>query len=343
MDYGGIERGVYDFSKGASEKGHQIVIVSGYGRFIPELIKSKNIRWYNLTLEKSIPNFFKGRRQLLKIIKKESPDVIHAQSRFPSWIVYSLKSKLKGTPFVTSIHNLYPFYLYSQSTGKGDLVIVVSKFLKKYAMEELKVDEKKIRVVYNGVSDRFGEIKKEKKGKISIGMIGRFTEWKGWFYFLEAVRSLYDRNNYDFETVLIGSGSKGYERKIEKWIKNNSLSEKIKILKLDSIEGLKLIDILVVPSIEPEGFGRTVVEGQFAKVPVIASDIGAIPELIEDNKTGFLVPPKDANAIAEKIEYLIKNPSVVSTITDKAYNFVRENFSVEKMIEETLAVYKELI
>ncbi|HOV21586.1 MAG TPA: glycosyltransferase family 4 protein [bacterium] len=344
MDFGGIERGVYDFSIKASELGHEIIIVSGYGRFIPQLIKNKNIRWYNLPLEKkNILNFFKGRKKLLKIIKKEIPDIIHVQSRFPSWIICSLKSKLENIPVVTSIHSIYPFYLYSQSTGKGDLVIVVSKFLEEYAIKKLKVNINKIRLVYNGISDEFSRIEKTKKEKIVIGMIGRFTKSKGWFYFLEAVKDLYYENKYDFETILIGSGSKSYEKKIKKWIEKNNLSKKIKILKCNSIDGLKLIDLLVIPSIKAEGFGRTVVEGQFAKVPVIASNIGAIPELIEDSKTGFLVSPKDSISIAEKIKYLMNNPEVIEKITDNAYKFVKENFSVDKMVEKTLNVYKELL
>jgi len=99
----------------------------------------------------------------------------------------------------------------------------------------------------------------------------------------------------------------------------------------------------VVPSTEPEGFGRTIVEAQMAKTPVIATDIGAVPELVEDGKTGLLVKPNDSDGIATCIESLIKDRELYKRISEEAKGLAVERFSLEKMVKGTLSVYKELL
>jgi len=343
MDFGGIERGVYDFSKRAVKLGHKIVIISGYGRFIPSLIEN-GIKWYNLPMDKkNLYVFLKSYYGLKKIVKKEKPDIIHVQSRFPSWIVYYARRNFPNVAVVTSIHNFYPLRWYSQSVGKGDIVIVVSKALKKYAMKYLKIPERKIRLVYNGVAEDFLNIKKEKKDSSPvIGMISRFTKGKGHFIFLKTVKNLYE-NGTEIKSVIVGSGSKKYEMKLKNWIDENGLNKIVKIIKVDSKEALKFIDILVVPSIKSEGFGRTVVEAQMAETPVIATNIGAVPELIKDGETGFLVNPDNSSQIVEKVKFIMKSPEKVKNIVEKAKKYAIENFSVDKMVEETLKVYEELV
>ena len=143
--------------------------------------------------------------------------------------------------------------------------------------------------------------------------------------------------------MIVGSGSNRYKKKLERWIIKNGLKDIISIYRMDAKEALKNIDILVVPSTEPEGFGRTIVEAQMAKTPVIATDIGAVPELVEDGKTGLLVKPNDADGIATCIENLIKDRELYKRISEEAKGLAVERFSLEKMVKGTLSVYKELL
>jgi len=341
MDFGGIERGVRDFSLKAAEMGHNVVIASGNGRFIGTL-KAKGIKFYDVPMEKkSISTFFKSFHRLSEIIVEENPDILHVQSRFPCWIMYHVMKNFPNRPWVTSIHSFNRFRFYSMSEGKGDLVIVVSKALKKHAIEYLKVSEEKIRVVYNGISTEFCGLKKKHKNVICIGMIARFSLYKGHYYFLQAMKLLKD--NTSINALIVGSGSASYRKKLEKWISNNRLTERIKIANIDGKEALKNIDILVVPSFEPEGFGRTVVEAQMSMTPVIGTNIGAIPELIEDGKTGFLVEPRNPHQIVEKIKYIIQHPTTTKEIVQTAYKNALDNFTVEMMVQKTLQVYQEIL
>ena len=345
MKFGGIEKHVEYLAQMLVKRGHQVVV------YTRPYYTSRQLSNYQGVKLVSLPswnrkNFDAASHVLiatLHAIFREKPDIIHVQSRFPSWIVYYARRNFPNVAVVTSIHNFYPLRWYSQSVGKGDIVIVVSKALKKYAMKYLKIPERKISLVYNGVTEDFLNIKKEKKNSSPvIGMISRFTKGKGHFIFLKAVKNLYE-NGTEIKGIIVGSGSKKYEMKLKNWIDENGLNKIVKIIKVDSKEALKFIDILVVPSIKPEGFGRTIVEAQMAKVPVVATNIGAVPELIKDGETGFLVNPDKPSQIVEKVKFIIKSPEKVKDIVEKAKKYAIENFSVDKMVDETLKVYEELV
>lgn len=342
MDFGGIERGVYDFSLRAAELGHTVAVAGGNGSFIP-LLKEKGIKWHNVPMDKkNLPVFLKSYSRLKKIINTENPDVIHAESRFPCWIVYFVMKSFPSIPWVTSIHNFHTARWYSKSVGKGNMVITVSETLKKYAVGYLGIPERKIRVVYNGIDDSFLNVKKTASADFTAGMIARFTAWKGHFFFLEAVKKI-RKDGFSVKALIVGSGSMAYRAKLEKWVSKNRMDEAVKIVRMYARQALENIDVLVVPSLEPEGFGRTVAEAQMSKTPVIGTNTGAIPELIEDGKTGFLVEPGNTEQLADKIKFIVQNPGIVSTIISDACENAVKNFTVSNMTEKTLAVYRELV
>jgi len=254
--------------------------------------------------------------------------------------------KFHEIPYITSIHSFSPFPLYSQSEGKGDIVIVVSEMLKSYAIEKLKVPENKIRVVYNGidVDEFFCERKFENKINWKIGIVGRFSILKGHFYFIEAIENLVKEEIKNVKGLIYGSGSFRFKRKIEDLIKKKNLVDYIEIVEgKNSKEIMKEIDILVVPSIKPEGFGRVIVEGMVSGIPVIATNIGATCEIIKDNITGFLVEPQNSYEISEKIKKIISDIELYKKISLNAQKYAIEKFSLEKMVEGILNVYEEIL
>ncbi|MCL5674181.1 MAG: glycosyltransferase family 4 protein [Candidatus Omnitrophica bacterium] len=343
MDFAGIERGVYDFSLEADRMGHHVIVVSGYGRFIP-LLKQKGIDWHDLSMDnKNIKIFAHAKKELRKIIDKEKPDIIHSESRFPCWIMSSVIKQFPGIGWVTSIHSFCHLRFWTKSLGFGQRIIVVSNAIKEYAIKYLKVPEEKLRLVYNGVSKNdFFDIKKEINETPVIGMIARFSKTKGHFYYMKAMKKLLEEGE-KVKGILVGTGSEKYKKRIHACIVRNKMENSIEILSMDSRQALKKMDVLSVPSFEPEGFGRVVVEAQMAGVPVVASNIGAIPELIENKRTGFLVEPRDSLQMVEAIKYILLHPRETGKITENAQKISLEKFTVEKMTEETLKVYQELI
>jgi glycosyltransferase involved in cell wall biosynthesis len=78
-------------------------------------------------------------------------------------------------------------------------------------------------------------------------------------------------------------------------------------------------------------------------IPVVATDVGGNKELVEDGVTGLLVPPGNAEALAESIKRMLKTPGLAKTCSSAAQKRVRENYSIEAMVENTLSLYRELV
>jgi len=103
-------------------------------------------------------------------------------------------------------------------------------------------------------------------------------------------------------------------------------------------------DIVLSASIEPEAFGRTIIEAQSMEKLVIATNIGGACETIENNITGFHVPPSDVNALALKIEYCLSllGSDEARNITKNARKTISEKFSLDMMLKNTLSIYDQV-
>ena len=99
---------------------------------------------------------------------------------------------------------------------------------------------------------------------------------------------------------------------------------------------------MVLPSLK-ESIPAVIVEAMAMKRPVVASNVGGVPEAVVDGETGFLVPPKDPQAIAEKVIFLLKNPQIAKEMGEKGYQKVKENFTQERLARNYEKLYEELI
>jgi glycosyltransferase involved in cell wall biosynthesis len=88
---------------------------------------------------------------------------------------------------------------------------------------------------------------------------------------------------------------------------------------------------------------NSVLEAMASGLPVIATNVGGTPEVVIDNKTGFLIPPKDPGAIAEKIMYIIEHPNFAQQIGQNARAYVEEKFSVKSMVKKTDELFETII
>jgi glycosyltransferase involved in cell wall biosynthesis len=102
------------------------------------------------------------------------------------------------------------------------------------------------------------------------------------------------------------------------------------------------INCLVIPSLT-EGLPYVLLEAMAGKVPVIATAVGDIPALIQDRRSGFLVPPGDASSIAERMIEILDDPNGAREMAEYAYRNVVERFSAERMVRETERLYLEVM
>ncbi|WP_218460944.1 glycosyltransferase family 4 protein [Rickettsia sp. TH2014] len=361
---GGVERGTIEVAKYLKILGYTPIIISAGGTLVQELDKEDILHIEMNSSSKNPFVFLNNAKLIAEIIKKYNVDIVHTRSRAPAWSSY-LATKWTNAKFLTTFHGVYNIpnsfkKYYNSIMLKGEKVIAVSNFVKQHLLENYKIDEDKIVVIERGVNcDYFdpANLTPEKLKKCRdkydapsnvpiILMPSRMTSWKGHLVLVEALSKLKHR---DFYCLMVGDISRhpNFTNRVKELISTLKLQNKIQIFGNDSdiINLYGISDIIVSASIEPEAFGRTIIEGQAMEKLVIATNIGGAVETINNNITGFHVEPNNAEVLAEKIDYCfsILGTDTAKKIQEAARHTVINNFSLDLMLRKNLEVYKEIL
>lgn len=225
-------------------------------------------------------------------------------------------------------------------------VITVSHALKEELVRSWGISADKIHVVHNGIpfykepnADTacfaIGLRRRLNIGEdaILVGTAARLIPSKGIDYFLDAIPKVL-RHIKNIHFVVIGSGP--YEQELKKKAERLHVQGNITFLGYvnNVMDYINAVDIFVLPSLS-EGFGISVLEAMAAGKAVIASNVGGIPEIVNHDDNGYLVPPGDASELALAIAYLAANPQVRGDYGRRGCRDVRERFSVDKMVDRT--------
>ena len=206
-------------------------------------------------------------------------------------------------------------------------LVLIHNGLDVYKSEFMPKEEARL-MLYEKAAHQSGKIF---QGKTIIGAIANFYPPKGLKYLIEAAEHFKNRDDVVF--IVIGDGQ---ERKnLELRIKNYGLENKVLLLGQipDAYRFLPAFDIFVLPSVK-EGFPWVVIEAMAAKLPIIATEVGAVPEIIEDGKNGFMVEPARPEKIAEKIQDLLNDDRLRQEFGIQAHQTVLFKFSLDKMVGE---------
>jgi lipopolysaccharide heptosyltransferase II len=348
LNTGGVETGTVDLAKELSLAHHKAVVVSAGGKLVDDLIAA-GIRHYSLPVDRKSPlNMIKMSRRLAEIIKKEKIDIVHARSRVPAWIAYIACYKT-GCRLITTCHGYYSTHFFSRIMGMGRRVIVASQVIGRHMIDDFGVNAEKIRYIPRGVDLNFFKYNPSflrKRSNFTIAVIGRLTPIKGHIYFLKAIARIV-RTIPKVKVLIIGEpspGKQGYKSELKLLIRQLGLSNYVEFLgrRSDLPQLLTDIDVVVVPSIVKEAFGRVIIESQAVGVPVIASDIGGISEVIDNDETGFLVPARDVEALANKIIEVKQDKKKAIGVVKKARQKIEKIYNLDQMTAKTIEVYKEV-
>ncbi len=359
LNAGGVERTTLEIAEALSREGFIPHICSNGGRMEAEFTTFKT-RMHIVDIGSKNPLKMRAHtRRLIEIIKSENIDIVHARSRAPAWPAHAA-ARATGRPFLTTYHGIYNagFGLkrrYNAIMAQGDLIIANSNFTKDHIIAEHGTDPNKIRVIPRGVDMEIFDpekisqdnVKRQKQswdiqdtGQKILLLPARLTRWKGQLVALEALANL----PREWILIMMGDaqGRDAYVEEIKRRAKALGVTERIRLPghSKDVAVAMKTADIVLVPSIEAEAFGRTAAEAQAMGTPVIASAHGGPLETVLGGKTGILVPPSDADAIAKAVE-------VITDVGINALKFgpphIARNFSKKQLQSKTLTVYKELL
>jgi lipopolysaccharide heptosyltransferase II len=351
LNVGGVESGTVDLAKWLVREGHEAVVVSGGGRLVKQL-ENCGIKHYQVPVGKKSPfSAWPSIRALTDIIRKENVDIVHARSRVPALIAF-LAARASKKVFITTAHGYYKKHPLSGVMGLGKFVIVASNIMARHMMESFGVPFDRIRLVPRGVDlSRYpfdGDItKKTALGAATIGMIGRITPLKGHAYFLRAAASISRTMPY-LKVVIVGDAPRGKERykdELKLLTRRLGIANNVEFIDHsdDVSRVLKGLDALIMASVVPEGFGRVIIEAQAIGVPVVATKVGGVVDIITDGSNGVLVYPKDPDSLADGIRKVLRDRPLAQRLAAQARKIVEEKFTLEKMCRDTLAIYEEAL
>jgi len=314
-------------------------------------------------------NFFKyGRRatslQLLyltlQLLKAPTYDIIHCQ--FGVLAIYGIILRDIGAiqgKLITSFRGYdiswfvkrYGKNVYDQLFVKGDFFLSNCKFFKNRAIQ-LGCDPKKIVVHGSGIDCSrfpFKDRYLHPNRKIRIATTGRFVEKKGIEYGIRAIAKV-AKIHPNLEYYIIGDGY--LRKKFQRLIQSLDIADKVKLVGWKThpeiIEILDQSDIFIAPSVTAKDGNQdapvnTLKEAMIMGLPVIATIHGGIPELVKDGISGCLVPERNADAIAEKLTYLIEHPETWSSMGRAGRAYVESHYDINQLNDELVEIYRQVM
>lgn len=348
---GGLENYAYNIALGLKNKYKWEVVIVTSNHENPKEYKEENIKGmkiYRLPRLLKISNtpinpmwYF----QIKKIIKKEQPSIINGHAPVPFIAdVAARAAKSMKIPFILTYHagsmkkdnllydimiNLYEKMILGKTKRLSKNIICSSDFVKEQFIKNKSSITVNPGVKVNNNSYKHG------KNIIYVGKIDKSSHWKGIKYLIESLSLIKDKIK-GIEIRFVGDGDciEHYKRLSNKLNLKISFSGEKTGKSLD--EEYFNSSILVLPSVsEAESFGMVLIEAMAHKKPVIGSNIGGIPYVIDHNKNGLLVPPKNPEKLAEAIAYIIKNPKIARKMGEEGYKKVKNSFTWEIQVNKT--------
>ena len=292
-----------------------------------------------------------------RLLQESEIDIVHANG-IAIFILTALPVKLARKKLIFHMHDVL---LTSKEGGNiekpaqkvllffiryyADAVIALSDFVKDSLISKHACISSKIYRIYNGIVIGDVETRKVSESSVHAELIsfGRILREKGFDLGIKAISILKHRYGKNIKYRIIGTGKCLDELK--------QLALDLKVDDLVVFEGFQNdirsyiahADIVLVPSRWQEPFGLSTIESWEQRKVVIATSVGAIPEIIEDGINGFLIPIENApEKIAEKILLVLNNPGIKEKLVQNAYNRLYKDFTLERMATEIALLYRSI-
>jgi len=203
--------------------------------------------------------------------------------------------------------------------------VLIHNGIEVYKLDLMQKEEARIRLIEKAAKFSGRNI----LAKNIIGTIANFYPTKGLEYLIQAADYLNDDDSVFF---IVGDGELRPE--LEKMIREKGLERKVFLLGQipDAYRLLPAFDVFVLPSVK-EGFPWALIEAMSAKLPVIATEVGAVTEIVDDHKNGLLVKPKDPAGLADKIKEVLENDHLRNELGIQAHQTVLFKFELDKMVK----------
>jgi len=352
LGWGGQEVRVFAELEWMRAQGQWVALAAHSDSAIATRAREAGILFYPLNTHKALLPFEIAR--LAAWLIGNRVEIVNTHSSNDGWLA-GLAARLAVRPILIRSRHIevdYPNRFWSGLAFRflPHQVLTTSQRIADRLVAELGVPAKRVTCVATGVDlTRFNSgVKGTLRGELGlgkdvalVGMISVLRSWKGHATFMEAAAMLLsEKRRVKFVIAGDGPARAEWEKKIarEPW-KNQVL---LLGHRADVPNVLASLDVLVLPSYAHEGIPQIILQAQAMARPVVATTIGGIPEVVEDGVTGLLIPPKDAEALGEKIRAVLNDPVLAAKLGQAARAHIEKSYSLDAMGQRLLGLYETL-
>ncbi len=329
--WAGAGKYVYDLATGLPKDRWEVFVAAGGRGELAQKISGVGIPYFeikhfqrDISILKDILAYF----EILGLLFKIKPDIVHVNSSKAGAIAGDAIFDYKLLTFNFGVRTIFTAHgwAFHENRPKWQIwlikmlskitcfyyskIICVSEYDYQSAVKNKIAPERKLIAIHNSIKIEDYNFYERTEKRFTVGAIGEAVKNKGHEYLLEAGKK-FSGINFNIITNLP-----------------------------DAAKYLKNFDIFVLPSLK-EGLPYVLLEAGLAEIPIIATSVGGVPEIIQNNKTGLLVRPAHSEEISEAIKKLIENPELAKTLAKNAREKILQEFSFEKMLNGTLSAYEK--
>ena len=351
---GGITTCLLTLGKGYVGRGHEVFIASSGGGCVAQAegLGIRHLAVPALAVKcEAHPVLLSAVRRVSRLVRGQGVDILHAHTRVTQ-VVSAACAGMTGRPYVSTCHGffkprlsrlLFPLW--------GRRAIAISRPVAGHLVRDLHVPEARVAFVPNGIdAARFKpaspverQARRESFGLDAaapvIGMLARLSDVKGHVYLIEAMDTL-RRSVPGVICLLVGEGP--MEERLKAMVAARGLEQTVLFWRITGRpqEILPVFDVFAMPSLQ-EGLGLSAMEAAACGIPVVASRAGGLVEAVLDGTTGFLVPVKDAAALAAALGKLLADKGLAQRFGHAGRARIMADFSADVMVDKTLDVYRK--
>ena len=351
--WGGQEIRIFQESVRFTELGYRVLIACQEGSKIAENVRPAGLPVFIVRMEYPVAPLAVGK--FLKIIKAETVDIIHTHSSKDSWLA-GIAGRISRTPVVRSRHLTTPVKQSYLATfvyrHLCDIIITSGTYIKDALVTRNKLAPEKIVSIPAGVDTERFDIN-IKGDKISaefglndsypvVGSVAILRHWKGHRYLLDAVPNIISVFP-SAKFLIVGDGPQW--NNLHRQIRDLGIEQHVIMpgFRDDIPEIIAALDIFILPSTASEATSQVIPQALAMCKPVIATNAGGLPEIIEDGVTGLLIPLKDPSAIANAIVRMAKDKGEAEQMAVRGRAKILKDYTFQKMIERTAEVYRYVL
>jgi len=352
---GGAERMILDLCGWLRTQGHRVTVATCREGWLAQNLRENGIETHVVAKRRLVD--FRMVSEILRLAHERRVDVIHTHE-LPMMVEIAPAALLKGIALVGTLHGRENIAARRRRRMVCRLasrwcrrVVAVSGAMQRFLVEDVRIPRTKVQTIYNGIDiSRYGgpdtphhlrQVLGIPPESRVIGTVGSLYPVKGQTFLLQAMARVV-RQAPDTVCLLVGRGE--LLPVLQREAADLGLTEQAKFLgfRTDIPELLSLMEIFVLPSLS-EGLPLSLLEAQAVGKPAVATHVGGIPEVIEEGRTGYLVPPRRPDLLADRILRLLQDPPAARAMGERGRSRIREIFSLEAMAQGYLSLFESCL